>query len=280
LGTWTDGENPGAGSQSVDNTGLNGNFLKIDAAVGAEHNANGTHKNDVIKGANLTGGSGADRVVDNSTLETTAATGAKQIRQKDDGTTGAKLNANVVDNVTLEVSAATGSKFLRVKANGIRAGALLGSGSGKIVDGTSINLNAGNELEVPDAGITAAKLGAQSVTPAKLQYQEIIFLLNQAGTGAPVAVTVTDNYYGSPITYTFARTGTGTYTLTASAAIFAANKTVIMPHPCQHASYGHGILVGVRISTTVINLYTFRGDTDAASDTVMADQVLMIRVYP
>lgn len=114
LGTWTDGENPGAGSQTVDNTGLNGNWLKLDAAVGTEHNANGTHKDDKIAGASIKAA-----FADGSTLEMSAATSTKTIRVKDDGVTGAKLNANVVDDSTLEVSAATGTKTLRIKDSGV-----------------------------------------------------------------------------------------------------------------------------------------------------------------
>ena len=48
LGTYLDGEYPGAGSQSVDNDGLNGNVIKLDRAVGTEHNADGSHKANVI----------------------------------------------------------------------------------------------------------------------------------------------------------------------------------------------------------------------------------------
>ena len=55
LGVWDDGDNPGAGSKTeiTGNTGLNGNWLKIDLAIGAEHNSDGTHKAGVIRANNL-----------------------------------------------------------------------------------------------------------------------------------------------------------------------------------------------------------------------------------
>lgn len=66
LGVWDDGDHPGAGSKTIKegNTGLNGNWLIIDDALGTEHNLDGTHKVGVIRAQNLN-----DDVVDNVTLE-------------------------------------------------------------------------------------------------------------------------------------------------------------------------------------------------------------------
>jgi hypothetical protein len=71
LGVWDDGDNPGAGSKTeiTGNTGLNGNWLKIDLAVGTEHNADGTHKVGVIRAENLN-----DDVVDGVTIVRDAVT--------------------------------------------------------------------------------------------------------------------------------------------------------------------------------------------------------------
>lgn len=149
LGTWLDAENPGAGSQTVDNTGLNGDKIKLDTAVGAEHNANGTHKDDKIDGPAL-----KTTVADGSTLQASGT--PRKLSVKDEGITGIKLNAGVVDNDSLEVSAATGAKTLRIKQ--IKAGKILGAGTGKAVDGTTIGLNGSNELEVKDDGVNAAKI--------------------------------------------------------------------------------------------------------------------------
>jgi len=55
LGAWDEGDNPGAGSKTVvsANTGLNGNWLILDTAVGIGHTAAGAHAADVIDGPNL-----------------------------------------------------------------------------------------------------------------------------------------------------------------------------------------------------------------------------------
>ena len=88
LGTWVDNENPGAGSQTVDNNGLNGNALKLDVAIGTEHNTNGTHKSNIIDKGNL-----KTTVCDGSTLEKDGTVG---LRIKDLGVTSAKISANAV----------------------------------------------------------------------------------------------------------------------------------------------------------------------------------------
>jgi hypothetical protein len=108
LGTWLDNENPGAGSQTVDNTGLNGNWLKIDRAIGQEHNADGTHKTNIIGKSQL-----KTDVCDGVTIEKDTTQG---LRLKDGGITGAKVNQTLfVDNATLEFA----SNAMRVKPGGI-----------------------------------------------------------------------------------------------------------------------------------------------------------------
>ncbi len=147
LGVWDEGDNPGAGSktESTGNVGLNKNWLILDTALGVGHNADGSHKADSIDGPALkttvadastiqltgsplklnvkddgiTGAKIAAAAVDGSTLEASAATGAKAFRIKDDGVTGAKLAAGIVDDSTLEATAATGTKTFRVKDAGI-----------------------------------------------------------------------------------------------------------------------------------------------------------------
>lgn len=151
IGMWLDGENPGAGSQAGDSTGLNGNSWKLDIAVGTEHNANGTHKTNIIDGAQL-----KTTVADGSTIVHTGA--PLKLGVKDDGLDGIKLKASVVDDDSLEVSAATGTKVLRIKK--VKAGKILGTGTGKAVDDVTINLNGANELQVKDASLGLSKLTA------------------------------------------------------------------------------------------------------------------------
>lgn len=147
LGTWLDAENPGAGSQTVDNTGLNGDKIKIDVAVGAEHNANGTHKDDKIDGPSL-----KTTVADGSSLEATGT--PRKLQVKALGIQKGHINSNVADGDSLQKNGTSGA--LEIKT--IKAGKLLGSGAGKAVDGTTIGLNGSNELEVKDDGITAGKI--------------------------------------------------------------------------------------------------------------------------
>ncbi len=149
LGAWDEGDNPGAGSKTVaaGNTGLNGNWLILDTAVGTGHNADGTHKSNVIDGPNL-----KTTVADGSGIQLTGS--PLKLNLKDDGVTGAKIAAAFADNSTLEMSAATGTKTIRVKDGGITKAKLATSAA----DATTIELNATNGLQVKDDGITAPKI--------------------------------------------------------------------------------------------------------------------------
>ena len=127
LWTWSDNDNPGAGTKGVTKaaggTGLNANWETLDVSVGTEHNANGTHKNDVITGANL--------------------------------------NSNVVDGSTLEVSSPTGTKVLRIKAAGVQMSHLnqAGATTGQAITWTGSAWAPGSPTPaVADSSITRAKL--------------------------------------------------------------------------------------------------------------------------
>ena len=63
-----------------------------------------------------------------------------------------------------------------------------------------------------------------SVVSAGLGYTVYTALLTQTGTAAPVA-TILKNNTGA--TFTWARTGSGTYTITASSNVFTNNKTIV-----------------------------------------------------
>jgi hypothetical protein len=137
LGAWLDGDTPGAGSQTVDNTGLNGNFIKLDTAVGVGHTTAGAHKNDVIDGPNL---------------KTTSA-----------------------DATTIELSGAP--LKLRVKALGIAAAQLAAGAvtAGKIASGgvsTTAEIADGiiSTAKLIDAAVTTVKLLDDAVTAAKISH--------------------------------------------------------------------------------------------------------------
>lgn len=87
--------------------------------------------------------------------------------------------------------------------------------SGDLILGTQLSAASVNKTRNFTAG---------SVTSAGLGYTSYVALLTQASTAAPVATVLSNNLTA---TLTWARTGTGTYTLTASAATFTANKTIV-----------------------------------------------------
>lgn len=147
LGAWTDNENPGAGSQTVDNTGLNGDKIKIDTALGTGHNPDGSHKADAIDGPSI-----KTTAVDGSSLQATGS--PRKLSVKDLGIQKNHINSNVPDGDSIVKDGASG----QLKVNVIKAGKILGTGTGKAVDASSIDLNGSNELEVAAGGITSAKI--------------------------------------------------------------------------------------------------------------------------
>lgn len=80
FNVYDDNDNPGAGSKTLTpaegNTGLNGNFVQSGKLM-SSHNPDGSHKNDIIHGANMHPDS-----VDGITLEYNTATGTKYARVK------------------------------------------------------------------------------------------------------------------------------------------------------------------------------------------------------
>ena len=152
LYVWADGDNPGAGSQSVDSTGLNGNWIKLSDAFKAEHDTpGGTHKASSIKRQYLDGTT-ADKVIDGASLEKDASVGIriKAYASGTDGVQKSHLNPNVADASTIEKDAGVG---LRIKDAGV-TGAKLAAG---VVDATTIEISA-NALRIKDDGVTAPKI--------------------------------------------------------------------------------------------------------------------------
>jgi len=271
LGVWDEKEDAGAGSKTVPtgNTGINGNWLTIDASVGVGHNADGSHKADVIDGPSL-----KTTVADNSTLELTGT--PLKLQVKDDGVTGTKIAAAFADGSTLECTASSGAKTIRIKDAGVTK-AKLHSG---VADGTTIELDATNGLQIVDGGVTNEKLADGDIGPEKLEYIECVMLLSQATTSAPVETLVSINRGISPPWGTWSRTGVGEYTYTLGSAPLAANKTVFLIGEMPHPSYGHTITCVERIATNTLVVKTFRADTGAQSDSVLNGVTLLIRIYP
>lgn len=99
---------------------------------------------------------------------------------------------------------------------------------------------------------------------ANLGFKAYIANLTQASTAAPAATVLLNEFLA---TLTWARTSAGLYTLTASYAIFTANKTQVLLSGALS-----GIATIALTSTTVITLTT--KDTGSNSAAAVADDLL------
>ena len=108
-----------------------------------------------------------------------------------------------------------------------------------------------------------------SLASGSTAYNSYVALLTQAGTAAPVATVLSNNLTA---TLTWARTGVGVYTLTASAATFTANKTIIFLNAGSLSS----LITGERTSDTVLTIKTFSG---GAADSAIANGSFEVRIY-
>jgi len=162
IGTWADGDNPGAGSQNFavfSDTGLNGNFKRFWRAIKLLLKVDGTLNDDQIDGNAIKASA-----VDGSTLETSAATGAKTLRVKDGGIVAAKIGAGAVITAKL----ATDSVDNTI-----------------LKDDASVDANRAVTTDhLRDASVTAAKLASDSVTAPKITHDNnrtkflLVFTLN------------------------------------------------------------------------------------------------------
>ena len=111
-----------------------------------------------------------------------------------------------------------------------------------------------------------------SLASGSTAYDSYVALLTQASTNAPVATILSNNLTA---TLTWARTGIGVYTLTANAAIFTANKTIVF------LNAGSGILLisAERTSDTVLTVKTFVPSSAAATDNVITNGAFEVRIY-
>ena len=92
----------------------------------------------------------------------------------------------------------------------------------------------------------------KDVVNAGLGYTVYTALLTQTGTAAPVA-TILKNNTGA--TFTWARTSSGTYTITASGNAFINNKTIVFNNNgLSTGSFGFASAIWTRTSDTVITL--------------------------
>lgn len=115
----------------------------------------------------------------------------------------------------------------------------------------------------------------KSVTGAEIRpYKTILFTLSQIGTAAPTK----DWSYETEVTqtFTFARTAAGTYTITASSALFTDSKTFIN---ISLGGSGSGANVGAyKTSTTEIVFYTADSTTGTLTDSLLDLATLEIKI--
>jgi hypothetical protein len=149
--TWPEGVDPGAGSQDFDvfdDKGLNGWHKRVWRGLKLNINPDGTFKDSIINYNHLLA-----TVADASSIELGGS--PAKLRIKAGGVTGAMLNANVADDVTIEYDEQ--NDYLSLKALGVTGPYIKQTGTGKIVDATTIEFF-NNELRVKDDGITPAKI--------------------------------------------------------------------------------------------------------------------------
>ena len=107
------------------------------------------------------------------------------------------------------------------------------------------------------------------IVPSINIYDSYTALLTQTSTNAPVATVLSSNLTG---TFTWARTGVGVYTLTASVATFTANKTIVFLNAGSLSS----LITGERTSDTVLTIKTFSG---GAADSAITNGAFEVRIY-
>lgn len=117
-------------------------------------------------------------------------------------------------------------------------------------------------------------------TSAYSSYQAMV---SQTGTSAPSATSLVNSL---GVTFTWARTSAGVYTITASTAVFTAGKTGIFVKPLNNLN---GAISTIVTSTTVITVTTavqslavlgLLGFTATPTDALLVSTLFEVRVYP
>lgn len=178
------------------------------------------------------------------------------------------LNQNTTGN------AATSTKLATARTiNGI---SFDGTGNITITDSTKLTIPTGTTSQVVLGNGT---LGTLPVVPTP-SYSAYAGIITQSGSSNPTVTQVQNDFTGT--TFTWARTGAGVYTVTASAATFTSGKTVVIQSDPQSVLVNYTAIIN---STTVITvttstlaiLLTLLGAT--ATDGLMTNTLAEIRVY-
>lgn len=131
--------------------------------------------------------------------------------------------------------------------------------------------------------LAASDIVFPDFTAAATQYSSYQALISQSGTSTPSASVGNNDFAG--VTFTWARTGAGVYTLTANSAVFTANKTGVF---LQSLTNLNANIRGVVTSTTVITFTTaiqsvavlgLLGLTTTNTDALLSNTLIEVRVY-
>ena len=112
------------------------------------------------------------------------------------------------------------------------------------------------------------------VVATGLGYTVYTALISQVAAAAPTAIEL-KNDTGATMTWT--RSGTGIYVVTASSAIFTANKTVVFLNNGNPTSDGLSPK-WTRTSNTAITIFT-KDETAVADDSLLTEASFEIRIY-
>ena len=136
--------------------------------------------------------------------------------------------------------------------------------SSDLIVGTQVTSGGTNQTN-PTKNFTV-----DSIVQAGVGYTAYTALLTQTGGAAPVATVLKNN---TGYTYTWARTGGGTYTLTANGSAFTVNKTIVFNNNGIDNGGGSTPPQWTRTSDTVITL------TTGGIDTAMQNASFEVRIY-
>jgi hypothetical protein len=158
----------------------------------------------------------------------------------------------------------------------ITAGRILGTGTGKAVDGSSIGLNVSNELELMDDGVGLRNIPDGLLTLAKLAQKFYFAKASQTGTNNP-SVTVLANTLGFTPTWTRANTG---YYLSSSHDAFQEGKTFCLICPSFAALGSASIFTNdAGVGTRPLGIYSC--DTaHAPADGILSSTWILVIVLP
>lgn len=114
-------------------------------------------------------------------------------------------------------------------------------------------------------------------------YQAIV---SQTGTSAPTLSNTPINTYPSTPTFTWARTAAGTYTVTASSAVFSLTKTIVLnsslPNPLANLTYTVTSTTVITIKTSINSLLSLLGlgFNSTPTDALLSNTMVYVQNLP